>query len=55
MGRTCGKNGRGKIGKESSNAHKVEGKGGEEDRDCDGRTVKEWEENGEQPLHIGGV
>ena len=34
-------------------AQKMEGIGGKEDRECDGRTVlreiwKEWEENGEQ-------
>ena len=36
-----------------SDAQKVEGKGRDEDRECDGRTAlreawKEWEENGEQ-------
>ena len=35
-------------------------KGGEEDRECDGRTAlreiwKEWEENGEQQQKIEGV
>ena len=36
-----------------TNAQKVEGKGGEEDRDCDGRAAlrdiyKEWDDNEEQ-------
>ena len=40
-----------------SDAQKVEGKGGKEDRECDGRTAlreiwKEWEENGEQQQQI---
>ena len=41
-----------------SDAQKVEGKGGEEHRECDGRTRKiwkEWEENGEQQHKIEGV
>ena len=59
MGWSCGKNGRRKIDKRSD-AQKVEGKGGEEDRECDGRTAlreicKEWEENGEQQQKIEGV
>ena len=38
---------------------KLEGKGGDEDQECDGRTAlrvisKEWEENGEQQ-NIDGV
>ena len=41
-----------------SDAQKVEAKGGEEDRECDGRTAlreiwKAWEENGEQQLKTG--
>ena len=60
MGRTCEKNGRWKICKKRTNTQKVEGKGGEEDRDCDGKTAlreiwKEWEENGEQQQNIEGV
>jgi len=36
----------------------VDGKGGEENHECDGRTAlidiwKEWEENAEQQEHIG--
>ena len=43
-----------------SDAQKVEGKEGEEDRECDGRTAlrdgwKEWEENGAQHQKIEGV
>ena len=39
---------------------KWSGTGGEEDRECDGRTAitdiwKEWEENGEQQRKIEGV
>ena len=41
-------------------AQKVEGKGDEEDRECDGRTAlrefwKEWEEKGDQQQKIEGV
>ena len=41
-----------------ADAQKVEGKGGEDDRDCDGRSAlreiwKEWEDNGEQLQKIG--
>ena len=41
-----------------SDALKMEGKGGEEDRECDGRTAlreiwKEWEENEKQQQNIG--
>ena len=51
-----GRKGDGKLEKRSD-AQKVEGNGGEEDRECNGRTAlreiwKEWG-NGEQQLHIG--
>ena len=41
-------------------ARKYREKGGEEDRECDGRTAlreirKEWEENGEQQQQTEGV
>ena len=43
-----------------SDAEKVEEKGGEEDREYDGRTVlreiwKEWKENGEQQQKIDKI
>ena len=51
--------GDGKLAKRLD-AQKEEGKGGEEDQECDGRTVlreiwKEWEENGDQQRKIEGV
>ena len=47
-----------KNGTKRPDAQTVEGKGGEKDGECDGRTVlremwKEWEENGEQQQKIG--
>ena len=59
MGWTCGKNGRLKIRRKQM-PRKWKGKGGEEDRECDGRTAlreiwKEREENGEQQLYIEEV
>ena len=58
MGRTCGKNGVETLVK-TADAQKMKGKGGEEDRGCDGRTAlreiwKEREENGEQQQTIEG-
>ena len=43
-----------------SDAQKVDGKRGEEDRECDGRSAlreiwKEWKENGEQQQKVEGV
>ena len=43
---------------ERSDAQEVEGKGGEENRECDGKTAlreiwKEWEEKGGQQQKIG--
>ena len=43
-----------------TDAQKEEGKRGEEDRECDGRTLlrdiwKEWKENGEQQQRTEGV
>ena len=55
---TCSKNGRSKNWQKTSDAQKVEGKGGEEVRECDGRTGlrnrKEWEEAGEQQQKAEG-
>ena len=43
-----------------ADAEKVEGKGSQEDQECDGRTAfreiwKEWEDNGEAQQQIEGV
>ena len=43
-----------------ADAEKEDGKGSEEDRECDGRTAfrgiwKKWEENGEEPQKIEPV
>ena len=51
-----GRKGDDKLAKRSY-AQKVEGNGGEEDRECDGKTAlreiwEEWEENGEQQQKI---
>ena len=56
MSRTCGKNGRLKIGKENR-CPEMGGRAGDEDRECDGRTALRevwngWEEDAEQHLNI---